>query len=89
MHLRYKLTLLYLLIIILLHTTTTTTTSNKGDTKKKIFYSTSSKPGPNFIILFVQYSLSDLPPLRPLCGEAPPPGLSFEPRTGGSIWQGH
>ena len=24
-----------------------------------------------FIILFVQYSQSDLPPLRPLCGEAP------------------
>ena len=32
---------------------------------------TYSQPGPSFINLFVQYSQSDLPPLRPLCGEAP------------------
>ena len=30
-----------------------------------------SQPEPSFINLFVQYSQSDLPPLRPLCGEAP------------------
>ena len=30
-----------------------------------------SQPGPIFINLFVQYSQSDLLPLRPLCGEAP------------------
>ena len=35
------------------------------------FFFTYSQPGPNFFInLFVQYSQSDLPPLRPLCGEA-------------------
>ena len=35
------------------------------------FFSTYSHPGPSFIYLFVQYSQSDLPPLRPLCGEDP------------------
>ena len=36
------------------------------------FLSTYSQPGPSFIYkLFVQYSQSDLTPLRPLCGEAP------------------
>ena len=38
---------------------------------KCFFFLTYSQPGPSFIILFVQYSQSDLPPLRPLCGEAP------------------
>ena len=33
-----------------------------------------SQPGPSFINLFVQYSQSDLLPLRPLCGEAPHTG---------------
>ena len=38
-----------------------------------LFYLTYSQPGPSFFFfnLFVQYSQSDLPPLRPLCGEAP------------------
>ena len=35
------------------------------------FFFSYSQPGPSFINLFVQYSQSDLPPLRPLCGEAP------------------
>ena len=36
------------------------------------FFSTYSQPGPSFIYkLFVQYSQSDRPPLRLLCGEAP------------------
>ena len=35
------------------------------------FFPTYSQPGPSFISLFVQYSQSDLPLLRPLCGEAP------------------
>ena len=34
------------------------------------FFITYSQPGPSFINLFVQYSQSDLRPLRPLCGEA-------------------
>ena len=34
------------------------------------FFFTYSQPGPSFN-LFVQNSLSYLPPLRPLCGEAP------------------
>ena len=33
---------------------------------------TYSQPGPSFINLFALYSHSDLPPLRLLCGEAPP-----------------
>ena len=35
------------------------------------FFPTYRQPGPSFISLFVQYSQSDLPPLRALCGEAP------------------
>ena len=36
------------------------------------FAFTYSQLGPSFLNLFVQYSQIDLPPLRPLCGEAPP-----------------
>ena len=36
-----------------------------------LFLLTFSQSGPSFINLFVQYSQSDLPPLRPLYGEAP------------------
>ena len=54
------------------------TLNNKGVS----FLKTYSQPGPSFIILFLQYSQSDLPPLRPLCGEAPGPRL--EPGTGWS-----
>ena len=55
------------------------------DPDKYIFYYffTYSQPGHSFINFFVQYSQSDLPPLRPLCSEAP--GLArFELGTGGS-----
>ena len=31
---------------------------------------TYSQPGPSLLNLFVPYAQSDLPPLRPLCGEA-------------------
>ena len=43
------------------------------DPDKYIFYYffTYSQPGHSFINFFVQYSQSDLPPLRPLCSEAP------------------
>ena len=35
------------------------------------FFFTYSQHGPSFINLFVQFSQSDLPPLRPFCGEVP------------------
>ena len=37
---------------------------------ESIFF-TYSQHGPSFINLFVQFSPSDLPPLRPFCGEVP------------------
>ena len=46
-----------------------------------IFF-TYSQPGPSFINLLIQYAQSDLPPHRPLCGEAP--GRDSKPGTGGS-----
>ena len=42
----------------------------------KVTKITYSQHGPSFINLFVQYSQSDLPPLRPLCGEAPSTDLN-------------
>ena len=44
-------------------------------------------PGSSFINLFVEYSQSDLPPLRPLCGEAPRVGIRTRDRR--NQWQGH
>ena len=48
---------------------------------------TYSQPGPSLLNLFVPYAQSDLPPLRPLCGEARPWAeiRTWDGRTG----QGH